>query len=54
MLYHSKFKCHCTTCLSILLTELKYHTETVCLNAAVCEISGWENEDNTGISETSM
>lgn len=43
MLYQRKFKCHCTMCLSILLSELKYHTETVYLNAAVYEISGWEN-----------
>lgn len=41
-------------CLCILLNELKYHTETVCLYAAVCEIPGWENEDNTGMTEISM
>ena len=48
MLHQSKFKWYLTACFSILLTELKFLTEIVCLNAAVCEMAGWESESNYG------
>lgn len=43
MLYQSKFKCHCTMCLNILLTELKYDTEFALMQQSVKYLVGKMN-----------